>query len=337
MRFLGFVLIIALIAASAAASDTLRFETSVSPLPNEDIAAGCHSELTIAAPEHPITAVWVIYDRGRDVHELYSDASVLAFARRFRLALMLHGHCPGKNPEDRGDMNMEPSNGLGRLLFTMLNQFAKMSGHNELVSADLIFLGFSGAGSLCARMVSVAPDRVVAAILSAPGHYEPFGINTVSLSADALVIPELIIAGGHDDVSGTARPYSYFQKYRSLGAPWVFVLQNNSPHCCTANAKDLILDWLKAIIELRKPTSSGKGLVRINQAQGWTAFVRTELIDTKDSFGSKTFNVVGALIEKSNKNQPVGWMAAGWLPNHHVALEWLAFVQRSQHPVLPLH
>jgi hypothetical protein len=167
-------------------------------------------------------------------------------------------------------------------------------------------------------MVSVAPDRVVAAVLSAPGHYEPFGINTVSLSKDALVIPELIIAGGRDDVSGTVRPYSYFQNYRSLGAPWAFVLQNNSPHCCTANAKDLILEWLKAIIELRNRTSSGRRLARINQAQGWTGFVRTQLTDTKDSFGSQTFNVVGALIEKSNKNQPVGWMAAGWLPNHQV-------------------
>src|SRR5215813_468638 len=337
MRLVGCVLVIALIAASAAASDTLRFETSVSPLPNEDIAAECHSELTIAAPEHPIKAVWVIYDRGRDVHELYSDAKVVAFAHRFRLALLLHGHCPGKHPQDHGDMNMEPSNGLGRLLFTMLNQFAKISGHNELVSANLIFLGFSGTGSLCARMVSVAPDRVVAAILSAAGHYEPFGINTVSLSTDALVIPELIIDGGRDDVSGTARPYSYFQNYRSLGAPWAFVLQNNSPHCCTANAKDLILDWLKAIIALRKPTSSGKRLARINQAQGWTGFVRTQLTETKDSFGSQTFNVVGALIEKSNKGQPVGWMAAGRLPNHQVALEWLAFVQQWQHPVLPLH
>jgi len=67
------------------------------------------------------------------------------------------------------------------------------------------------------------------------------------------------------------------------------------------------------------------------------SLVRTQLTDTKDSFGSKTFNVVGALIEKSNKSQPVGWMAAGWLPNHHVALEWLAFVQRPQHPILPFH
>jgi dienelactone hydrolase len=182
-------------------------------------------------------------------------------------------------------MNMEPSNGLGRALFTALNQFAKISGHHELVSAKLVLLGFSGAGSLCARMVNVAPDRIIAAILSAPGHYEPMGINTVSLSAKALVVPELIIAGGRDEVSGTARPYSYFQRYWSLGAPWAFVIQNNSPHCCTANAKDLILNWLKAIIQLRMPSSSGIGLAHMNQAHGWEGFMMTQTKDTKDSFG----------------------------------------------------
>jgi dienelactone hydrolase len=333
MRFFGFLL---LAVVSVAASEPIHFETSVTPLTNEDIAAPCPSGLTIAAPERPIRAVWVIYDRGRDVHDLYADAAVVDFARRFQLALLLHGHCPGKKPEDHGDMNMNPSNGLGRALFTALDQFAKISGHSELASAKVILLGFSGAGSLCARMVNIAPDRVVAAILSAPGHYEPFGIDTVSLTADALAVPELIIAGGRDDVSGTVRPYSYFEKYRGLGAPWAFVLQNNSPHCCTANSKDLILDWLKATIEQRKPSSSSNDLTRMDQSHGWLGFIRTQAVDTKDSFGLRTFNVVGALIEKSKKGQPTGWMGAGWLPNHQVALDWLAFVKQPEHPVLPV-
>jgi hypothetical protein len=42
-----------------------------------------------------------------------TNADVLAFARRFQLALLLHAHCPGKAPEDRGDMNLDPSQGLG--------------------------------------------------------------------------------------------------------------------------------------------------------------------------------------------------------------------------------
>ena len=184
----------------------------MTPLANEDIASPCHTNLTIAAPERVVSVVWVIYDRGRDVHAFYSDPSVVALARRLHLALLV--------------------------LFTALNQFAAASGHRELVKAKLIRLGFSGVGPLCTRIVSSAPSRIVAAILSSPEHYEPYGIDTVHLNPDDWVVPELILAGGHDDVSGTARFDLYFRQYRDLGAAWVFVVQNNSPHCYTANAKN---------------------------------------------------------------------------------------------------
>jgi hypothetical protein len=93
-----------------------QFETTVTPLPAEDIDSACHYKLNIPVPEHKIQMVWVIFDRGRDVHDLYGDPVVLSFARRFDLALLLHGHCPGKQPDDHGDMNMEPANGLGPAL-----------------------------------------------------------------------------------------------------------------------------------------------------------------------------------------------------------------------------
>jgi dienelactone hydrolase len=331
-RFLLFFLTL----ASAAASGSSHFETTVEPLANEDIASPCAFAITIAVPEEPIDAVWVIYDRGHDVHDLYSDPKVLDFAGRLHLALLLHSHCPGKSPKDRDDMNMDPASGLGRVLFAALSQFADLSRHPELASAKVILLGFSGAGSLCARMVNFVPERIVAAILSAPGHYEPQGIDTVHLNADDLTVPELILTGGRDEVSGTDRPYSYFQKYRNLGAPWLFVVQNNSPHCCTANAKDLILLWLNAIIQLRRPSGSTP-LARINQRKGWLAYFRTEVTDTKDSFGCVTFNVVNARIEKTQKHPTKGWQEAGWLPRRDVANQWLSFVQQQQHPILPLH
>jgi hypothetical protein len=74
----------------------------------------------------------------------------------------------------------------------------------------------------------------------------------------------------------------WFEKYRGLGAPWAFVLQNNSPHGCTANSKDLILDWLKATIEQRKPFSASNDLARMDQSHGWLGFIRTQPVDTKD-------------------------------------------------------
>src|SRR5882762_11043760 len=114
------LLILALSCHSIA--QTVRYETWVAPLPDEDIVSHCHYELTIPTSTRQVRAVFVIFDRGRDVHNLYGDAQVLAFARRFRLALLLHGHCPGKRAEDHNDMNMDPSKGLGRALSVALDQ-----------------------------------------------------------------------------------------------------------------------------------------------------------------------------------------------------------------------
>lgn len=322
---------------SSSAFAQSHFETSVVPLPDEDIAANCDYTLTIPAPEHPIRAVWVIFDRGHDVHDLYSDADVLRFARTFRLALLLHGHCPGKVPEDHHDMNMDPAKGLGHALFTALDQFAQTTGHHELSETKLIFLGFSGAGPLSARFVGSVPDRIIAAILSAPGHYEPYGIDTVNLNAKALAVPELIMAGSADNISGTARPYLYFRKYRDLGAPWAFIIQNKSPHCCTANAKTLMLDWLKAMIEQSCPLSSCSILGPMNQHNGWLALIKTQETETRDSFGLRTFDLTGAKIQRSKDKIPYEWAPAGWLPTHALAQEWLSFVRQPHHPILPLH
>jgi dienelactone hydrolase len=321
--------------SSLCIGQAVRYETSVVPLPDEDIASSCHYELAIPSSTREVTAVWVIFDRGRDVHDLYSDETVLAFARRFHIALLLHGHCPGKRAEDHKDMNMDPSKGLGGALSRALDQFASISHHTELARVPLIFLGFSGAGPLCARLVGSSPDRVLAAVLSSPGHYEPLGIDTVELNARSLAVPELIIAGSADNVSGTARPYLYFRRYRNRGAPWAFIVQNKSPHCCTANAKHLILTWLEAVLKRRQPPE-GTALRQVDQRVGWLALLKTKDTPTTDSFGLKTFEVTAATIEESRKPAPQGWETAGWLPNRAVANEWLAFVRQSHHPILPL-
>jgi dienelactone hydrolase len=318
------------------AGQTVRLETTVVPRAGEDIASDCHYSLTITTPSHPISAVWVIFDRSHDVHDLYRDEAVLAFARRFHLALLLHGHCPGKTPEDNGDMNMDPSRGLGRALFTALAQFADSSGHRELSNARFIFLGFSGAGPLSARLVGLAPERTVAAILSSPGHYDPLGIDTVALSGKAWTVPELVLTGSADDVSGTARPYRYFRRYRDQGAPWAFVVQNSSPHCCTANAKRLILDWLQAVIKRRQLGSPDTALREMDQSTGWLAFIQTRETSTKDSFGQTTFKVVSARIQASKQKSSEEMEPSGWLPTRSIANQWLSFVRMKTHPVLPL-
>src|SRR5947208_15103322 len=140
----------------------------------------------------------------------YGDSEAQAFAFHNDLALLFPFHCRAKTYED---MDVEPSKGIGRTLFAALSQLAQSSGHQELASAKLILLGFSGTGSLVARLTGCAPDRVIASIPTHPGHFDPLGMDTVTLSRKAAAIPQLILVGSADAVSGTQRPYDYFRRH----------------------------------------------------------------------------------------------------------------------------
>ena len=169
------------------------FETSVSPRADEDIAEACRYEMTMtAAPSRRIKGVWVIFERSLGTLQYYRDADVRAFARRHDLALLFPFHCRSKS-DTTGDVNVDPRRGLGRTLFAALAQLAERSGHPELASAKLIMLGFSGTGSLVARMTEYAFDRVIASISTHPGHFDPFGMDTLTLSRRAAAIPQLVL------------------------------------------------------------------------------------------------------------------------------------------------
>ena len=312
------------------------YETSVSPIIGETMAGPCTYDLTLPAGGRSIQAVWVTFDRGLDIMKFYSDAGIVAFARKHDLALMMPHQCPAKNaPGGPQEMDMNPSHGVGRALFTALDQFSQQTRHRELSSAKLILLGFSGTGALFAHFVGFAPERIVASIPADPGHFDPVGIDNVQLPPSALDVPELILAGGADKISGTQRPYNYFRQYRDRGAPWVFLSQNKTPHCCIINAKSLVLEWLDQIIQLREPSSS-KPLHKIDASRGWVGYIRTCPSKVHDDWGSPTWDVCDATIQPVGHAAPADKITAGWLPDHHLAQAWLTFVKQPTHPVTSL-
>jgi hypothetical protein len=175
----------------------------------------------------------------------------------------------------------------------------------------------------------------VASIPTDPGHYDPVGVDNVRLPPAALEVPELIIAGGADKVSGTQRPYDYFRLYRDRGAPWAFLVQNQTPHCCIINTKSLILAWLDQIIALRQPSST-KPLRKIDDNLGWVGYIRACLSDVHDTWGAPTWNVCDASIQPAGRAGPAGLELAGWLPSRRLANDWLAFIKQPTHPTTSL-
>jgi dienelactone hydrolase len=314
------------------------FQTSVAPQPEEDLAAACRYELTLTNPSRRVQGVWVIFERSRDMLLYYQDAEVRAFARRHDLALLFPFHCRSKS-ETGGDMNVDPSKGIGRALFAALTQLAERSSHPELASAGLILLGFSGTGSLVGRLAGFAPDRVLAVIPTDPGHFDPLGIDTINLSPKATAIPQLILAGSADAVSGTQRPYEYFRKHFDQGAPWTFVVQNKAPHCCIMNARALILEWLDAVVVQRMTRATGSyGFIRNQPTEASDCPDQSDPVrpswcrSPKDTWGGGNWSVTTATVEQ-RPNAPPGMMPAGWLPTDTFAKQWVSFVTQPEHPV----
>jgi hypothetical protein len=327
---------------SSLAADGAVFQTSVRPLPDEDIAADCRYEITLTDRGRPIRGVWVIFDRGRDVLRYYADPDVLKFAERHDFALVLAFHCRAKLGTD-GDLNMDPQKGVGRALLSALAQFAELSGHPELASAKLILLGFSGTGSLVGRFAEYAPDRVLAVIAGDPGH-NPLGVDTIELSSKAAAIPQLILAGSTDRISGTRRPYAYFRKHFDRGSPWTFVVQNKTPHCCIINSKALVLMWLDAVVVQGMTRARGTdayGFIRTTTetSEGcpnlFPPAVPIWCHGTKDAWGGENWYISSATT-RPGSSPPSGMVPAGWLPTATFAKRWASFVIKSHHPVTSL-
>lgn len=311
-------LLLPLICWTAAASE---YHTSVTPLANEDILSPCQYELTILRPDRAIHSVWVMFDRGVDFVHFYENADVRKLAGRFQIALMLPRHCRSKEHED---MIVEPSQGIGRALFTALDQFASITGHTELASAGLIVMGWSGAGSLVARLPGYRPDRILASIDYAPGQYIPLGMDTIHLNDEAMRSPQLIIANGADKVCGTRQPYEFFRRHWERGAPWTFVIQNRTPHCCLQNAQTLILAWMEAwLVRGWKPRPGGP-----------VGFIELEPTDLRDEWKAPMSNIHAAVVSDAKQSLSANQLPAGWLISRKFAREWRAFAQRADPPAV---
>jgi dienelactone hydrolase len=306
-----------IISADRLLAQTLEeHKTVVAPLPDEDILYPCEYRLLLPESADPVKAVWVVFDRGQDYLRWYLDRQVQAFAREHRLALVLAMHCRSK---EREDMIVEPAKGVGRALFTALDQFAASENRAELKTAPLIAMGWSGAGSLVGRLAGYRPERYLAGIAYAPGQYEPLGMDTIALSQNAIRMPQLIIANGADNINGTERPYAYFRKYFDKGAPWTFVIQNRTPHCCLQNVQTLILDWLRAI--LATPSKSW--------GAGKHGYITVEFSRVSDEWKRPVFNATSARVAETSREPASGELPAGWLPSSIFAEGWLAFVRRT--------
>jgi dienelactone hydrolase len=316
---------------AVAQSPVSPLHTSVAPKEGEDIAKACEYDMA-APPSGELRAVFVIFERGRDMQSFYADPVVRSFAEKQHIALMMPRHCASKQYED---IDVDPGKGLGRSLLTALDQFAVQTKHPELSRVPLAVLGFSGAGSLAARLPAFAPDRIAAVVLANAGQFEPLGLDTVQHTLASVKVPEFILVGSKDDHVGTQRAYEYFSRFWPEGAPWVYVTQNGVPHCCVVNARDLILEWLDAVLTVRLEPRKGP-MAPVDRNKGYRGYIQVATTDTHDAWKLPTSEVLFASTYGSHDDALKSGIPAGWLPTKRFAEDWKVFVGQTFHPALSM-
>jgi predicted esterase len=302
------------------------FHTTVAPKTGENVANPCEYDLRVLNANRRIQALFVVFERGPELQHFYEESEVSSFAREHDLAMLMPMGCPAT--DHGGDIDVDPSHGLGRALLTAVDQLSVTANHPELKTAPLIILGFSGAGALVARLVGFAPDRIATAIVSHGGQAPPLNLDTVILPESALKVPELILVGGKDKVVGTEVAYSYFSKHWQRGAPWLFATQNDAGHFCNEDATGLILSWMKNVLDnLPRKQSSN----RVNRTTGSYAYFRRKPTGELDSGKRPLMQAIDIKVEKPSDISLGDEVPAGWLPSAEIALNWERFTNLPDH------
>ncbi len=308
---------------------------SIAPLATEDLKDSCKFDMNMpdqaltalgdapspSTPSPKQVAILVVYERG-DSSSLFNDSQVQTMATTLHMLTVFAHQC---NSKVTGDIQSDATKGPGRTLFAAIAQYGVDSKHPELAGLKVVLSGFSAAGVLSTTMANAYPDRVLGFIPYASGSAY-LDLDTVPVSAAAAKIPALVLANAYDPNAGVKRSMRYFQRGWQQGAPWGFGVQNNTAHCCTLSTRDVMIPWVKALVE---PLESGAVLTGAVEpkAQASAPVVPTVrfLCYTDgyyDSYGESNCWIPSASILPSTTGGP----EAGWLPNADAAAAWLKWV-----------
>jgi hypothetical protein len=188
-------------------------------------------------------------------------------------------------------------------LILLLQRLAQESGHGEVATAPLVLFGQSGAGLFETNFIQQYPRRVAAFV-----HYHSVQIGDADMKR-LIQVPALLIAGGKDTVVRPEVVHDFWQRGRTLGAPWTYAFDPDSPHgddtpsySFLKKSDGLMIPWIKAVIRERV-SQDGQTLRELNDETAFMANNQTgEIAQSARFSGSKS--------------------VASWLPDETSARAW---------------
>jgi type IX secretion system substrate protein len=150
-----------------------------------------------------------------------------------------------------------------------IQQFASLSGHQELVHAPMLFLGHSNGGMMAHGYNSLHPEKTIALLVNKGLNY----LNPIP-EISALKTPGILVVGENDYYLMEEHTNALFYNNRSRGALWSHIIHQGQGHTLVDETKNLFYLMADEALKLRYPSSlspvSGPvTLLDIDETIGW--------------------------------------------------------------------
>ena len=180
-------------------------------------------------------------------------------------------------------------------LLDALTAFATQSGHPELESIPIFFVGHSMGGCTAYGFSRVHGARV-AGFLTMKG-----ACHNTGPALAAADVPGHFLIGAQDAPYRRDNITAVFEAGRASGAPWAVSI-DPFDHRPIADF-DLMFDWIDAVLAARLPLTSGAPLRAVMETSGWLGARANGAISTYSCYSSTP-------------------SSASWLPTRETALDW---------------
>ena len=176
-----------------------------------------------------------------------------------------------------------------------LAQFGTQSGHPEMASIPIFFIGHSQGGCTAYGFTRVFGARV-AGFLTMKG-----GCHFTGAPEAAAGVPGHFLIGNMDEQYRRENITAVFEAGRATGAPWALSIDPffHGPMLDF----DLMFDWIDTVLAARLPLTPGAPLRAMTETDGWLGDRASGAISTYACYGSTHSN-------------------ASWLPSESAALNW---------------
>ena len=188
------------------------------------------------------------------------------------------------------------------ILVDYIGELGEMSRHPELRTVPVLVYGMSTGAPEAIGFTVRNPGRVAGLFLKVPS-----AVSSVT-SGDALRVPTYVVLAELDAFVNNATLTTAFERNRGAGALWALATEPDVPHhSLTSAQRELTINWISTILDLRLPATSSAPLREIPETSGW--------------LGNRATGEAAPWATYSGNRA-----LASWLPSEATAQEWERFV-----------